>query len=219
LQGSENLRNIGIPEFDTCRKQHVTGEEVHRDYRRLIVDVADPHEVSVVDIVNAHLSQKQCSINFFMVWSTVASSFSPRDFRSVESVFKHHPLACVVVFSSTLDGQVFGSLTNLEYSVIIVPLDVHHLLLGTKAEQWLVGLHRWREQRNFHSNISNAVRKAALLRWGGVYIDFDVIVLKPITVRNALAWMDTDLWLNGGVMVFDAGHKFLEICLAGVNVL
>jgi hypothetical protein len=214
----ENMPNVGISRFAACYKHHVQGEEarMHRDYRKLNVDFADPHEVNAVDLVDAHISRTRCSINFFMVWSTVASSFSPRDFRSVESVFKHHPGACVVVFSSTIDGQLFTPLHRLGYQVIVVPLDVHNLLLGTKAEQWLASLHRWREQRNFHSNISNAVRKAALLRWGGVYIDFDVIVLKPITVRNAIAWMDTEVWLNGGVMAFDAGHKFLEMCLEGV---
>jgi mannosyltransferase OCH1-like enzyme len=53
------------------------------------------------------------------------------------------------------------------------------------------------------------MRKALLFRWGGIYLDFDVVVLREITVSNALSWMDPDVWINGGVMVFDKGHPFL----------
>jgi Alpha 1,4-glycosyltransferase conserved region len=46
-----------------------------------------------------------------------------------------------------------------------------------------------------------------------VQLDFDVVVLRPFDMRNAIAWMDDQIWLNGGVMVFDKEHPFLKLCL------
>jgi hypothetical protein len=211
----EAMRDPYVPGLGHCYKRHTHGEEqsMHRQYRNLTVEIADPAQVNMVVDVDKYLSQHTCEVIFFMVWSTVAASFSPRDLRSVESIFIFHQRACVLVASSTIDDSVFKPLTQLGFQVTVIPLDIHHLLENTRAQTWLTHLERWKQQPHFHSNISNAVRKAMLYRWGGIYMDFDVIVLRPIDVTNALSWMNSEVWLNGGVMVFEKGHPFLDQCL------
>jgi hypothetical protein len=77
----------------------------------------------------------------------------------------------VFVFSSSLNNATdFTDFHQNNYIVNVVPLDVYHLLQETPAASWLDNLTRWRKQPHYFSNLSNAVRKAALFHWGGIWV-------------------------------------------------
>jgi len=46
-----------------------------------------------------------CRQRFILTWMSPVSSFGPRERLSLESIFKWHPHACVVILSRTLDSM------------------------------------------------------------------------------------------------------------------
>ena len=74
------------------------------------------------------------------------------------------------------------------------------------------------EQGKFwFNNESNLVRILVILQFGGIYLDMDIIVTKPLTLemfRNNLAYEDlNNQQINNNVLIFDSGHPFLVACL------
>lgn len=46
-----------------------------------------------------------CKFRFFMTWISSLKSFGEREFFTVESMFKSHPNACLVIVSNSLDSS------------------------------------------------------------------------------------------------------------------
>ncbi len=60
---------------------------------------------------------------------------------------------------------------------------------------------------------SDAVRVALLWKKGGLYLDLDVIVFRPLDSLNNTVGKIKDFidnWVENGVMAFEAGHLFLK---------
>merc|ERR1712218_213798 len=68
-----------------------------------------------------------------------------------------------------------------------------------------------------YSHESNFVRLLVLLQHGGVYLDTDIVIVKPLEVnmfQNSIAYeMEDGGRLNSNVLIFDPGHWFLAACL------
>lgn len=65
--------------------------------------------LSFSNFMDAFFRKGRCGMRIFMVWNSPPWMFSVRHQRGLESVFFHHPDACVVVFSETLELNFFGS--------------------------------------------------------------------------------------------------------------
>ena len=167
------------------------------------------------DSIEALVMATGCPKNFFLAWTTEAENFSLRYRRTVESTLKFHPAACLFVYSPTLPPDYFQNFWDLGYNVIVVRPDVHQLLRGTPAEAWLDNLDKWKNGKYFFSHITEIIRLATLYKYGGVYLDTDVIVMRELDkLRNCLG---TELAgahgeakiLNGAVLIFDKGSRFV----------
>lgn len=71
------------------------------------------------------------------------------------------------------------------YNIIVEEPDVPYLIGGTPAEDWYKGIDKWRTGPYFFSHITELIRLATLWKYGGVYLDTDVIVMK--CARHAAA--------------------------------
>ncbi len=62
---------------------------------------------------------------------------------------------------------------------------------------------------------SDAVRVAMLSKRGGLYLDLDCLVFRPLyCLRNTVGLVDfLPDWVENGVMTFEAGHPFLEFLM------
>ena len=62
---------------------------------------------------------------------------------------------------------------------------------------------------------SDAVRAAILRKYGGIYLDLDCTVLRPLhCLQNTVGLVDyIPHWVENGVMIFDAGHPFLDFLM------
>lgn len=164
-----------------------------------------------------------CDVRVFMTWISPATSFGSREFLAVESLFKAHPNGCLMILSRTLDSvrgyRILKPLIDRRFKVQAVTPDLSFLFDDTPAETWLNDIKRGNKDPGeipLAQNLSNLMRLAVLYKYGGVYLDTDFIVLKPLTgLRNSIGAQSVDVasknWtrLNNAVLIFDMKHPLL----------
>lgn len=169
------------------------------------------------------LSHGNCSLQFFMTWLSPAKSFRKRELWALESLFKVHPKACLVITSTSLDSvkgyRILKPFLDRGLKILAVEPDLPFLVKNTSAEAWLEEMKTGTKDPGsipLSQNLSNLMRLVMLYKYGGVYLDTDVIVLRDFTeLRNTLGAQSVDAvskeWtrLNGAVMVFDINHPLL----------
>ncbi|XP_062224851.1 uncharacterized protein At4g19900-like [Phragmites australis] len=169
-----------------------------------------------------------CTDRFFMTWLSPLAQFGRRELLVLESLFRWHRGACLFVASDTMDSA--GGNDRLRpflergFRVAAASPDFAYLLNGTPAEAWLGVVQRGGVSPGsvpLGQNLSNLLRLALLYRYGGIYLDADVVVLKPFSdLRNAIGAQAVDEatgdWrrLNNAVMIFDRGHPLLREFIA-----
>lgn len=165
----------------------------------------------------------ECEVRVFMTWISQATSFGSRELLAVESLFKAHPKGCLVILSRTLDSAkgytILKPLIDRRLKVHAVAPDLSFLFKDTPAETWLDDLKKGNKdpgEISLAQNLSNIMRLAVLYKYGGIYLDTDFIVLKPLTgLRNSIGAQSVDFlsknWtrLNNAVLIFDMNHPLL----------
>ncbi|KAI4353288.1 hypothetical protein L6164_002250 [Bauhinia variegata] len=165
----------------------------------------------------------ECETQFFMTWISPASSFGGRELLSLESLFKVHPQACLMILSRTMDtkhgNRILKPLLDRGYKVEAVTPDLSFLFRGTPAEAWFQELSKGKKDPGeipLSQNLSNLMRLAVLYKYGGIYLDTDFIVLKPFTgLRNSIGAQSMDMVskqltrLNNALLIFDMNHPLL----------
>lgn len=170
-----------------------------------------------------------CKTRFFLTWiSPTEAVFGARESLTVESIFHSHPDACVLLLSHAMDSargrRLLRPFSSLGLRIAAVSPDFSHLFRRTPAETWFSRLKHGSVDPGdvpLGQNLSNLLRLAVLYKFGGVYVDADVIVLRSFaSLRNTIGAQAADVrtgsWsrLNNAVMVFDQEHpllyKFME---------
>lgn len=66
-----------------------------------------------------------------------------------------------------------------------------------------------------HVHLSDAVRVAIMYKQGGIYLDLDCIVLRPLhCIRNTAGYLSSlPSWVENGVLSFDRSHPFLNFLM------
>jgi hypothetical protein len=72
-----------------------------------VVDGPKPLQSRGMARVEEFLAYSNCSLNFFLAWTTAGDKFTLRYRRTLESTLKFHPMGCVVVYSPTLTLDYF----------------------------------------------------------------------------------------------------------------
>ncbi|XP_061375568.1 uncharacterized protein LOC133317704 [Gastrolobium bilobum] len=173
-------------------------------------------------------SSSSCKVRFFMTWISPLKEFGDRELFSVESLFKSHPKACLVIVSESLDSdtgtRILRPFVNNGFRVIAIAPDFNYIFKGTHAEAWFNRLKNGNVnpgEVSLGQNLSNLLRLALLYKFGGTYMDADVMVLKSFSkLRNVIGAQNFDVktgkWsrLNNAVLIFDKKHpllfKFIE---------
>ena len=100
-------------------------------------------------------TSSQDSLNLFFTSSNVSGRFNWRHWRSVESIFYHHPTAEVKVYSNTLPNDTFSILTEAGYSIEICRYKLESMLVGTPAEEFIGKLESARLGPYWYANVAN----------------------------------------------------------------
>ncbi|KAF3451513.1 hypothetical protein FNV43_RR07608 [Rhamnella rubrinervis] len=164
-----------------------------------------------------------CKLRFFMTWISSFKSFGDREFLAIESLFKSHPNACLVIVSNSMDShkgdQILRPFLDMGFKLMALSPDYDFIFKNTHAEAWF---HKLREGYvnpgavTLGQNLSNLIRLALLYKFGGIYTDTDIIILKSFSkLRNVIGAQTVDYetgnWsrLNNAVLIFDRNHPLL----------
>ena len=142
--------------------------------------------------------------------------FTWQDHRSVESIFHHHPCASVLIHSNTLNDERFDVFRESGYMIQTMTYD-HKSLIGSVSmesqSQKGFGL-----QEKF--NADYLIAALVLHKWGGVYIDSNIILTKSLRgiPRNFIVWASPSKEeVDASFMGFEKGSKFLELVAAKIS--
>ncbi|XP_054781723.1 uncharacterized protein At4g19900-like [Prosopis cineraria] len=164
-----------------------------------------------------------CLLLFHIIWLSPARSFGNRDFLTMDTLFQVHPQACLLILSRTMDSKrgdtILKPLIDRGFKVFAVTPDLPFLVKDTPAEAWLQEMNIGTKDPGhipLSQNLANLIRLAFLYKYGGVYLDTDIIVLRDMSgLRNVIGAQSVDSvtrkWnrLNGAIMIFDINHPIL----------
>ncbi|KAH7416480.1 hypothetical protein KP509_14G093400 [Ceratopteris richardii] len=174
-------------------------------------------DLSFSNFLEKFLDETKCSHRIFMVWTTPPWTYTIRYQRGLESIFYFHPRACVVVFSISIDLDFFKSFMENGFRVTVMEPNLKELLAGTPADVFASFWMAWKKTRLFYLHYPELLRLAILYKYGGIYLDTDIVLLKPLILQNntigAERREDEILELNGAVMAFEKNSLFLLECL------
>ncbi|KAM0030191.1 putative glycosyltransferase, DXD sugar-binding, alpha 1,4-glycosyltransferase [Helianthus debilis subsp. tardiflorus] len=146
-----------------------------------------------------------CKVRFFMTWKSSLDTFSEKEFHSIETLFSTHPKGCLLIVSNSKDShkgrQILKPFLEKGFRLTVISPDLNYLFKNTMAEPWFMKLTKGDLDVGYvplGQNLSNLLWLCLLYKFGGVYMDTDVM------------WSR----LNNAVMVFDKMHplvyKFIE---------
>ncbi|KAG6695061.1 hypothetical protein I3843_09G076500 [Carya illinoinensis] len=173
--------------------------------------------LSFSDFIDAFFRKEKCDVRVFMVWNSPPWMYGVRHQRGLESLLSWHRDACVVVFSETIELDFFKySLVNDGYKVAVAMPNLDELLKDTPTHVFASVWFEWRKTKFYSTHYSELARLAALYKYGGIYLDSDIIILKPLSGLNNTVGMEDHLSgssLNGAVMAFRKHSSFVMECL------
>lgn len=199
----------------TMIKQRSSGE-VYANGKRWGYFPGLQPRLSFSNFMDAFFRKGKCSIRFFMVWNSPPWMFTVRQQRGIESLFLNHRNACLVVFSETIELNFFEGLVNEGFKVAVAMPNLDELLKDTPSLEFASVWYEWRKTRYYSTHYSELVRLAALYKYGGIYLDSDIIVLKPLSSLVNTVGLEDPLdgsSLNGAVMSFRKYSPFIMECL------
>ena len=149
------------------------------------------------------------ALMFHLIFTSHNDKFARYHHRSIESILHHHSCAEVIIHSNTLDDHIFDVLKESGYSITINRYDLNDLLKET-------ALKSNSEIEKFLNNQETLLRLLVLYKWGGMYIDLQIIVTKPLNdlPDNVLVWGGPDEdTVNGAFMKFKKSNAYIELCI------
>ncbi|KAF8093339.1 hypothetical protein N665_0384s0025 [Sinapis alba] len=174
--------------------------------------------------IKSFMSKSSCESLFFMTWISSLESFGDRERFTIESLFKSHQNSCLILVSNSLDSErgtlILKPFTDKGLKVLAIKPDLAYIFKDTSAEKWFERLKKGMFSPGvipLEQNLSNLLRLVLLYKYGGIYLDTDFIVLKPLThLHNVIGAQAVDpvtkQWsrLNNAVLIFDKNHPLLE---------
>ncbi|XWS19905.1 hypothetical protein CRYUN_Cryun31cG0056300 [Craigia yunnanensis] len=176
----------------------------------------DPR-LSFSDFMDAFFRKGKCDMRFFMIWNSPSWMYGVRHQRGLESLLAQHRDACVMVFSETIELDFFkDGFVKDGYKVAVAMPNLDELLKDTPTHVFASVWFEWRKTKFYATHYSELVRLAALYKYGGIYLDSDIIVLKPLLALNNSVGLEDQLAgssLNGALMAFRKQSLFIMECL------
>ncbi|KAL3654518.1 hypothetical protein CASFOL_001503 [Castilleja foliolosa] len=176
-------------------------------------------KLSFGNFMDAFFRTGRCKMRVFMVWNSPPWMFGVRQQWGLESLLYHHMDACVVVFSETIELNFFNGFVKEGYKVAVVMPNLDELLKDTPTHIFASVWHYWKKTKHYRIHYSELIRLASLYnsyRYGGIYLDSDILVLKPLSqLNNTVGFEDESAGksLNGAVMAFRKHSPFIMSCL------
>ena len=166
---------------------------------------------------------------FHLIHSTDVATFRRHNVRAIESIFYHHPKAKVVLYVNRNEMKTLPppllrmhdergyDLTMEEYnwkdlirSALTIP---NHTIQPKAALQWTKKISMYQKSKFWYSHQTDGVRLLLLYTKGGIYMDTDMIIVKPLDSLQNVVGRENRGQINGAVLIFDKGNPFLADCI------
>lgn len=155
---------------------------------------------------------------FHMIYTTQDVSW--RVIRSIEHIFYHHPNAKVVVHSISVpkEDNAFLRFAEAGYDLVVEPYDLKELVERCNADaqskdEFFNRLPEISVGKSWYSHETDLVRAAVLYLEGGVYLDTDMYLLKPLSkneLRNTWSRQSPrEQDANVAMLIFDKSSPML----------
>ncbi|CAN7998490.1 unnamed protein product, partial [Ixodes hexagonus] len=155
--------------------------------------------------------------NFFFLETAGSTCLNSRESCSIESAARQNP--GFTVFLLTLWGTqrckyATTYLDNLKHlrNFKVARVDVKSLVNGTALNGWYHS-DVWIVSPFRTNHFSDALRLLVLWKYGGVYADMDVLVLKDVSHLQNSVSRELFPLIGNSMMTFQRGHPFLLACL------
>ncbi|KAG6505791.1 uncharacterized protein At4g19900-like [Zingiber officinale] len=216
MEAEEKKREVGALEGRKLVTMLKEGR-VHADGQRWAYFPGLDAHLRFSDFMDQFLYSGKCRMRVFMVWNSPPWTYGIRHRRGLESLLHHHFDACVVVFSETVELDFFDDLVMEGYRVAVAMPNLDELLKDTPTRIFSSVWYQWRKTKHYPVHYSELIRLAALYKYGGIYLDSDIIVLNPIdSVKNFISIEDNlsgNPVFNGAVMAFEKNSSLMLECL------
>ncbi|XP_026384965.1 uncharacterized protein At4g19900-like [Papaver somniferum] len=220
---SNDERKLHLPNGKEPLKLNVPNGKVNVDSGPIYADGSRwgyfpglPPHLSFTDFVTEFFRQGKCSLQVFMIWNSPPWMFSVRHQRGLESLLYHHPDACVMVFSETIELDFFRDFVKDGFRIAVAMPNLDELLENTPTHEFVSAWFEWRKTNFYPVHYSELIRLAALYKFGGLYLDSDIVVLKPLASVNNFVSMEDQLGngsFTGAAMAFKKSSPFIMKCL------
>ena len=155
-------------------------------------------------------------------------SFGFRQIRVVESIFRQHKSALVIIYTNKRfiedlrrKMQIFndnGYRVQIRFLSLKAALKKVSSLpdapIQLKQRLKFFDVKKVQTSQYSYSHVTDLFRILIIYIHGGIYIDTDVLVLKSFdNLRNTLGWEKDAKNLNGAVMIFDRRNEFVKECI------
>jgi len=120
--------------------------------------------------------------------------FNWHRWHCIESIFFHYPHARVIIHSNTLLQSEFDVLTEAGYKLDVQGYNLEELLEESPAQKFTEKMQEAKRGQFWYSHQSDLLWYLILFKWGGVYMDTDVIIVCPVdSLRtNVMAYQDAN---------------------------
>lgn len=213
---SGELRGLKHVNANARVKSEFSGQ-VYADGKRWGYYPGLDRRLSFSNFMDTFFRKGKCSMRVFMVWNSPPWAFSVRHQRGLESLLFHHRDACVVIFSETIELNFFDGFVKDGFKIAVAMPNLDELLKDTPTHIFASVWFEWKKTKFYPTHFSELVRLAALYKYGGIYLDTDIVVLKPLFSLNNTVGLEDELGgnnLNGAVMAFRKHSPFILECLA-----
>ncbi|MQM08858.1 hypothetical protein Taro_041724 [Colocasia esculenta] len=215
--GSEKQRFPGSNSGGAATVSNVKEEPRYPDGRHWGYYPGLEEHKSFSEFMDRFFSSGRCSLTVFMIWNSPPWAYSVRHQRGLESLLHHHRDACVVVFSETMELNFFKDFVKDGFKIAVAMPNLDELLKDTPAQVFASVWYEWRKTQHYPIHYSELIRLAALYKYGGIYLDSDVIILKPLySLKNSVGIegeMSGNRTFNGAVMAFEKQSPIILECL------
>lgn len=180
-----------------------------------------------------------------MIWTTPVATIGPRHLKVLGSYIRHHPDWQVNLYVTDPNWSYWriklSHFFTAKYHLNLIYIDqafLEQLVEGDcrAAKQWVERNEEWQRGKYYYSHLTDLMRFCLLIKKGGIYSDFDALLLKPMPlaewwnaqspgagrtiigrdrVLEECSWcLPGGIYLAPGVMIAEKGSKLLKEALS-----
>ncbi|XP_059474334.1 lactosylceramide 4-alpha-galactosyltransferase-like [Neocloeon triangulifer] len=200
---------------------YVSGADVSGDY---FTEEEDINEFKVTDALETLEARSSSRKAIFFIETSRRGTINPRQMCAIESAAKNNPFSDVYLL--LLDPPVNSSLMNNEQLKFVVRFYKNLKIVQTTSESYFAGTALQTLGRNGKigqsnypvEHMSDVMRILTILRFGGIYFDLDVMILRSLeTLAENWVSFETEDACSSSAFGFQKGQKLAQKMAVELN--